>query len=314
MKTKLYAKLNTPLFGYEEPNTQMYSHGKLPEGTYYVKEVKLNYPDESTDYAHLSVPFYGDGDTWICVRWKQNRYATLFEKASKKPKGLDFSEDPMAIDEHHLVDMLPKFHDFSYDLDEARYPFPITGFRAPQAPPFTNNCCTMVEALVVGGWEQAIPMFKWNQTNHGQMMIFSADDYFSPVSCLVNEDMAVPVEDHDAEPHPWTVIQGWRRQWTSGHTFIILDHHIPSDRVLTLESNAAYRLNGVGYRMIGNLKDYPEPPKDWWKNDQLWTWERIKSVYRFRKQCVLKVKNRSWNPAEGGETPSQSKQKTKNAA
>jgi hypothetical protein len=30
------------------------------------------------------------------------------------------------------------------------------------------------------------------------------------------------------------------------------------------------------------------------KNDQLWTWDRIKSVYRFRQQCVLKVKNTNW--------------------
>lgn len=52
---------------------------------------------------------------------------------------------------------------------------------------------------------------------------------------------------------------------TSGHTFLIVDHHGPTDRVLTLESNSYYKLNGVGFRVIGYLQDMEvQPPANWW--------------------------------------------------
>jgi hypothetical protein len=166
----------------------------------------------------------------------------------------------------------------------------------PQAPPKTNNCCTFVEALVVKAWQNKFnSQFKWSNTRHGQMMIFSADDYFSPVTALVESDIALAVDDSDAAPNPWTVIQGWRQQWRGGHTFIIVDHHIETDRVLTLESNSSYRLNGVGFRMIGNIGEFNNPPENWWNRTDLWTWERIKSTYRYRKQAWLKVSERTWS-------------------
>jgi hypothetical protein len=44
-----------------------------------------------------------------------------------------------------------------------------------------------------------------------------------------------------------TLIQGWHRQWRSGLTFLIVDYHGPTDRILALESNSSYKLNGVGF-------------------------------------------------------------------
>ena len=146
---------------------------------------------------------------------------------------------------------------------------------------------------MVKAWQNTFNDFVWDNQQHGQMMIYSAKDYFSPVSCLIENHMAIS-RDANSAPEPWTVIQGWKSQWKGGHTFIILDYHQETDRVLTLESNSAYQLNGVGYRMIGNLSKYNHPSSTWWKNDALWTWERVKQVYAFRKMAKLNVANVNW--------------------
>lgn len=290
---KDYVKLTHALKGFEKADTQSNVQGLIQPGKYLVKEILTNHPDETTDFASIEVPALGDEDTWICTRWQQSSYAAFTGAEDKKMEIIDFSSDNMAIPESALTDLLKIFAPFTYDLDQARYPYAIQGFSAPQAPPQTNNCCTFVEALVAKAWENANGL-SWSMDNHKQMMIFSADDYFSPVTCLLNQDIAIPAEDDNQRPHPWTVIQGWRKQWTSGHTFIILDYHQDTDRILTLESNAAYGLNGVGFRMLGNYRDVENPGAAWWQSDRLWTWERLKSVYQFRKQAILKVKNRSW--------------------
>ena len=294
MPTYTYAKLLNALKGFEDPDTNSQYQGKVPSGKYLVEEIKEDFPNQDTDYAQLSVPSLGDEKTWICSRWKNNRYAAIEEKEVQSAEAVNFTDDEFSIDEKSITDLLPSFYDYAYDLDRARYPFMLGSFNVPLAPPNQNNCCTFVEALLAKAWENSKDDFSWGMNEHRQMMIFSANDFYSPITCLVNADMAAAVEDHDQSPHPWTVIQGWRKQWTSGHTFIILNHHVETDRVLTLESNSAYKLNGVGYRMIGNINDFKSPPENWWQNDQLWTWQRIKSIYQFRNQCVLKVKNLNW--------------------
>lgn len=289
-----YAILKQSLKGFEEPDTSSQVEGTIPSGTYLVLEYKENFPTQDTDYIHIEVPALGDEETWICSRWKDSEYATIESRQVQAAVPIDFGTDVMTIEENALVSLLPDFYDFEYDLDRARYPYPITGFKAPIAPPQTNNCCTFVEGLVVKAWENAIDGFEWSRARHGQMMIFSADDFFSPVTALVESGIAEPVTDDDQSPHKWTVVQGWRKQWSGGHTFIILDHDPVTDKVMTLESNSAYKLNGVGYRMVGNVKDFNAPPENWQQLDNLWTWERIKSTYRYRKQCILKLKDISW--------------------
>lgn len=293
-----YIKLSHALKGYPEPDTSTPSQGWVPAGTYAIVEDRSN-ANLDADYVAVEVPSLGREETWICTRWRTSSYAKFVEQENRAAPILDFSTDDDAVDEHFLTDLLPNFYGFTYDLDQAHYPYDIPGFRTPVAQTDdekTNNCCTFVEGLVAKAWQNAKDNFRWSQEQHGQMMIFSADDYFSPVSCLVNSGMAEAIEDQDAPPHPWTVIQGWRKQWTSGHTFFILGHDEASDRVLTLESNASYKMNGPGYRMIGGLAEFPQPPEDWRIRADLWTWERMKSVYRFRQQAILKVNNRRFVP------------------
>lgn len=293
------ATLRIRLKGFQEPSTNSEFEGYLEPGSYVVQEYKPSFTDANTDYALVVAPTLGAGDTWICTRWKEEHYADIINAPQMQPPDrLDFANEPMAISEDVLVGLLRSFHDFIYDLDEARYPFDLPGVRVPKAPPNFNNCCTFAEALLVRAWADVhAGRFSWTAERHRQMMIVSSDDFFSPVTAAVESGMASPAADSDAPPHPWTLVQGWRHQWRSGHTFIIVDHHTPTDRVLTLESNSSYQLNGVGCRMIGNLRDLAEgrPPADWWENSRLWTWGKMRTTYRFWRQASLKVTDRSWS-------------------
>lgn len=299
-------KLNQTLNCFEEADTASEMLGKLAVGDYELFELKENYPDTDTDYALIFNPEL-NRNVWICSRYKESSYAAKAkeDEAEEAPDTeessitipLDFDQDDQAIDEQLLIDSLQPFADFSYDLHAPNYPFPLNGIKVPLAADIgepKNNCCTFVEGLLVHAWQNANKDFAWTNANHGQMMIYSAEDYFSPVTCLVEREMAVAVANDDKPPQPWTVVQGWREQWKGGHTFIILDYHEPTDRVLTLESNSGYNLDGVGYRVIGNIADHPHPTAQWWEDERLWTWERVKSAYAFRKQAKLKVKNVSW--------------------
>ena len=92
------------------------------------------------------------------------------------------------------------------------------------------------------------------------------------------------------------MIQGWTRGNRSGHTFLILDYDAETDRVLTLESNSAHGLDGVGFRKLGSLAAQPEgrPPRDWWTLDVMPTWEDLRANYVSREAAVLKVTGIGW--------------------
>lgn len=296
--SKRIATLKIRLPGFIEPDTGSQREGFLEPGRYVVDEYRERHPDEDTDYALVQAPLLGASDTWICTRWKDQRYAEIEDASEPRIERLDFGDDADAVPEAALIELLPRFHDFSYDLDEARYPYELPGVRVPLAPPGFNNCCTFVEALLVRAWADTHEGFEWSPGRHRQMMIISSDDFFSPVTASVESGMAAPVSDPDLPPHPWTIVQGWRREWRGGHTFLIVDHDPETDRILTLESNRfqSYGLDGVGFRMIGNLRDLedPAPPESWWEQEDLWTWEKLCSTYRFRRLAWLKVTDRSW--------------------
>jgi hypothetical protein len=242
---KRIAKLWVRLKGFVKPSTRSHLEGFLEPGNYIVEDIKLNQPpDDDTDYALLKALALSAGDTWICTRWKNQRYVDIVEVPKLEVERRLFETEDLVVREAAIIDRLGTFEDFTYDLDEARYPYKLPGVVLPQAPPRCNNCCTFVEALLVKALaDEYKRRFRWSSHRHGQMMILSNDDFFSPVTAVVEEKMAIAVQDPDTPPHPWTLIQGWRRQWRSGHTFLIVDHHGPTDRVLALESNSSYNLN-----------------------------------------------------------------------
>jgi len=60
-------------------------------------------------------------------------------------------------------------------------------------------------------------------------------------------------------------------QGGGGHSLIVVDYDPETDKILTLESNSAYGLNGCGWGEIGNLRDVFNPGPDWTKKvTQTW--------------------------------------------
>ena len=113
-------------------------------------------------------------------------------------------------------------------LTKPTYPHALKGVKVPLGPPAQNNCCTFIEGLLVKSWADKFPEFKWDNKRHGQMMITSDKDYFSPVTALVDNGMAKKIDDIEAPPQPWIAIQGWKTEktastkWSGGHTFLIV--------------------------------------------------------------------------------------------
>ncbi|WP_338869367.1 hypothetical protein [Myxococcus stipitatus] len=289
------ARLLARLRGFALSDTTTQPAGYVEAGDYLVLEEKSRFPTPDSDYARLLVPKPGALDTWVCTRWRTQRYATLSsqERAPAIAK-LSFDSEPLAIIKERLVALLGAFLDYRYDVSRAYYPWALPGARVPVAPPRLNNCCTFVEALLVKAFSEAHgAAFTWDARRHRQMMIASTEDYFSPVTAAVESGMALLAPSADVPPHPWTLIQGWRNRWGSGHTFLVVDFHPETDKVLVLESNAAFGLDGVGYRGLGNLRDVGlQLPVEWWTRSEVWTWRRICSAYPLRRQAWLKVKVR----------------------
>ncbi|MBA2591092.1 MAG: hypothetical protein H0U97_02065 [Gammaproteobacteria bacterium] len=149
--------------------------------------------------------------------------------------------------------LLPTFTDYIYDFKSVYYPWALAGVSLPLAPPKLINCCTFAG---LAGESLGQHARAWNSKRHGQMMIASANDLFSPVTAMIEAEMGTPVPANQP-PSAWCLLQGWRSS-TSGHTFMIVAYHAATDRVLTLEANAAYSIKGVGYR---NLWQPPRLPR-----------------------------------------------------
>ena len=45
---------------------------------------------------------------------------------------------------------------------------------------------------------------------------------------------------------------------------------------------------------MGNLRDFPDPPDAWWESPKLWTWQKVRTTYRFRRCAALKVTEPKW--------------------
>ncbi len=271
---------------YSRPDTRQPPLKLLKPGVFKVLDTRRR---KTADYFELSgVPGVPDGRAWVCSRWNQRIYARLHEEKTHT--------DLLIVPEEAIVSLLPAFYGYTYVLKNPRYPFPLPYVpNLPLEPPVANNCCTFVEGLLVKAWCDTITTgYRWSRKRHGQMMIWSTDDYFSPVTAAVEARMAEAIDDPDTFPEPWTVVQAWRKRWSGGHTFIVLDSHPPSQRVLTLESNKAFGMNGPGFREIGDLDKVPHPGAKWFESSAVWTWARFREVYPWMKLAKLAIDDVSW--------------------
>lgn len=127
-------------------------------------------------------------------------------------------------------------------------------------------------------------------------------DLYSPVTAVIEATMARAVSSITQTPPPWTLVQGWSDlKALKGHTFLVVAVDPATSRVLTLESNYKYGMNGPGFRELGDLDSFPSlhPGKDWAKDPGLWTWSKFVSTYPDRKLAQLNVLNPTWAGSGG---------------
>lgn len=336
-------KLTKPLKCFKEPSTTSATIAELDRFEYSVVEIKLNHPDNDTDYIKILSPDFEEGEGWICSRWKESHYALLYDKkvqggiATTSATGefdikvnekqlyrfcfvledyFDATSDRILapnenidvemlkaennIKESYIIDLIPHFSNFSYTkgtaANPARYPYDLPNVGIDKAPPRKNNCCTFVEGLIVKAWKDALTDdFSWSLAKHEQMMIQVADN-FAPVTAIVEKDMGIEITDADKLPPAWTIVQGWDSGYTKGHTFLIVDVHPDTERILTLESNNWYCLNGPGFRKLGDIDEFENynPGYMWWKESRIMKWSEFKNIYPNRKMAQLKVYDLQW--------------------
>ncbi|ATB46336.1 hypothetical protein [Corallococcus macrosporus] len=128
MDTYHVAKLPARLRGFALPDTSTSPEGFVEAGDYLVLEEKARYPTPDTDYARLVVPQLGVLGTWICTRWRTQRYATLAsqERAPAMAR-LSFDDERLAVPEERLTTLLGAFLDYRYDVNRAYYPWALPG-------------------------------------------------------------------------------------------------------------------------------------------------------------------------------------------
>jgi hypothetical protein len=210
------------------------------------------------------------------------------------------------VQETEIIKLLASFKGYTY-AKEPRYPFDQPGVGVKQAPPKQNDCCTFVEALVVRAWANVHGgAFVWNLDRHEKMMIQDTAHVYSPVTAVIEAAMAKAVSNKTQPPPPWTLVQGWRtlKPLYGGHTFLVVAVDPATSRVLTLESNYTFGMNGPGFRELGDLDSFTSlhPGKDWAKNSRLWTWEKFSSFYPNMQLAQLNVLNPTWAGSGGAGT------------
>ncbi len=330
---KSLVKIPEDIKCFSKPDTKSDKLGTLEKGDYPMLEFKES---GDTDYIRIKTDKFENDQVWICSRWQKNYYAFPFDKKEKEEITktsaigefrIDIKEEQLyrlrvvangffdgeskrllpigsdiikitpaekAIPESALVNRLSDFKNFSYHLDNAYYPYDLPDINITKGN--TNNCCTFAEGLVVKAWKDSLASdFSWSLDKHNKMMITSTTDYYSPITAVVESRMGVEI-DKDKLPPPWTIVQGWKTQWTGGHSFLIVDAHQETQRILTLESNKSYKMDGPGFRQLGNIDDFTDcnPGVDWWKDSDLWDWAKFKETYPFRKMARLKVYDLKW--------------------
>ena len=146
-----------------------------------------------------------------------------------------------------------------------------------------NNCCTFTEAILVKAWLNRYSDFSWSNAKHARFMIqldtiTNGNDRMKCLNDLLDDNIGELFQkiesdgtkiNDELKPVPWLLVQGFTKEhnatgnsWALGHSFIIVDYDKKSDRVLILESNSSYGLDGPGFRKLGDI-DFYKPSYDW---------------------------------------------------
>ncbi len=210
------------------------------------------------------------------------------------------------VKEDDLIALLPDWEGYVYSIPwNANFPSnyylgedneAVRGFHITEVDNLEIACNSFSQAMVTEAWFRRYPLLHWRLANYIDYMNIGAGfDPFGSMTETLNGDgtitMATQVDISENRPPPdWSLIQGWR-SWSeanhsgTGHSFIIVDHHPGTGRVLTIEANHDFLLNGVGFRCVGNVEDQkhadfiiPNVDRLWIEKDTV-TWQETKDLY-----------------------------------
>jgi len=171
-----------------------------------------------------------------------------------------------------LVALFPDVEKQTYSLTKGQTPVQPNGVRLSPSVvgKETTNCTQFTTFLVSQAFKTkwtSDQWARWQNTGY-QKKTLDVPNYGPRVALDWGVATTSPGDG------PW-LIQYFTE--TGGHSLIVLVHCSETDKILTLESNSHYRIDGVGWAGIGNLRDVPNPGADW-RSKTTQTWKsRIES-------------------------------------
>ena len=171
-----------------------------------------------------------------------------------------------------IVDLFPQVSKQTYKLVGAETPVQPNGIRLSSSVVGndTINCTQFTTFIVSQAFKTKWTSDQWARWQNTGMQRKTLDvpNYGPRVALDWGIGTTAPGNG------PW-LIQYFTQ--TGGHSLIVLVHDEETDKILTLESNSHYDIDGAGWGGIGNLRDVPNPGPDW-KDKTTQTWKsRIES-------------------------------------
>jgi hypothetical protein len=186
---------------------------------------------------------------------------------SKTWNALEKADISLPIDFQRFVDLFPEVSKQKYKLSGAQCPSNPPGISLKRIGYATNNCVLFTSWIISAAFDGV----SFTKDQWSQWMVSSTVPNPLPVP---GYGPKVCLEWGIATTAPGEgvyLIQYFTK--TGGHSMLVVDHDPETDKILTLESNSAFKLNGVGWADIGNLRDVPNPGsrKKWVKKvKQTW--------------------------------------------
>lgn len=172
----------------------------------------------------------------------------------------------LSIDFQVIADLLTQMIPQTYTLHGAQCPSNPPGMTLKNIGHETTNCCTMTAWLLGWAFGAQFTSAQWklwmvSTTDEGNVPTVPN---WGPRVCL---DWGVGTTAPGDGP---CLVQYFTS--AGGHSLIVLDYDPETDKILTLESNSAFGLDGCGWGQIGNLRDVFNPGLNW-KDKVTQTWK-----------------------------------------
>ena len=186
----------------------------------------------------------------------------LFPDGEVGPKTLEvlrLSKEPVSF--QAVADLLPRVFYQTYKLKGGQIPEQPRGvsLKPVLVGSETINCTQFTTWVVSNTFETTFSSRQW--------ATWQVSSDAAETGRIPNYGPRVAVEWGIGSTRPgkgpWLVQFFTSTKTFAGHSMLVIDHDPETDKILTLEANLAYGLNGVGWGEIGNLRDVLNPGKDW---------------------------------------------------